>query len=49
MAVTINMHNVKVKDDAKLMTDATIVGDASIDLDSVTIEGRALVLSNLNV
>lgn len=49
MAVTINMHNVKVKNDAKLMTDAAIGGDASINLDSVTIEGRAHVLSNLNV
>lgn len=28
MAVTINMHNVKVKDDAKLMTDAAIVGES---------------------
>lgn len=49
MPVTINLNNVKVRDDARLLTNATITGDASIDMDSVTIGGRADVLSNLNV
>lgn len=39
----------KVRDDARLLTNATISGDALIDMDSVTIEGKADVLSNLNI
>lgn len=49
MDATINMKNSKIGGNAKVLTDVTIEGSASVELDSVTIDGNAVVLDNLNI
>lgn len=49
MGAVINIKNSKIGDNAKVLTNATIVGSASVELDSVTIDGNAVVLDNLNI
>lgn len=49
MGVVINIKNSKIGNDAKVLNNATIMGQASVELNSVTIDGNAVVLDNLNV
>lgn len=49
MGVVINIKNSKIGGSAKVLNNATIQGQASVELDSVTIDGNAIVLDNLNI
>lgn len=49
MGTVINLKNVEIGDNARVLNSAAITGSASIGLDSVTINGNAVVLDNLNI
>ena len=49
MGTVINLKNVEIGDNARVLNSAAITGSASIGLDSVTINGDAVVLNNLNI
>lgn len=49
MGAVINIKNSKIGGNAKVLNNATIMGQASVELDSVTINGNAVVLDNLNI
>lgn len=49
MGAVINIKNSKIGGNAKVLNNATIMGQASVELDSVTINGNAVVLHNLNI
>lgn len=49
MGTVINLKNVEIGDNARVLNSAAITGSASIGLDSVTINGDAVVLDNLNI
>lgn len=49
MGVVINIKNSKIRDNARVLNNATILGQATVELDSVTIDGNAVVLDNLNI
>lgn len=49
MGTVINLKNVEIGDNARVLNSAAITGSASVGLDSVTINGNAVVLDNLNI
>ena len=49
MAIDIQIKNLDIKGNTRLLNNATLQGPASINLDNIAISGDSVILDNLNI
>lgn len=49
MSANINLRNIHINRDTRILNSSTVTGSTSISLDDITIGGKAVILENLNI